>query len=474
MSYAVTPDVRKKASWKRWLGIAMVLLGWLGCNLDGYHHRSGRQYGIDFRSVYSSSRCLIEGCNPYNETETMAVFLKNGGTMLEAGPPPIYSPFKRYYAGYPPVTLFYLMPLAALHWPLAWHVWIVFEGLLFGLAAGLFADLCAEDSPLVANFFLAVFLLISEMIIKLSQPAMVAAALCCIGVWCLLKKRYVVPGIICFAFSLAFKPHVGGLILLYFFLATPEYRKRTWQIIGTTVIFCLPALLFMSLRPVTRNWVHDYSTNLKGIAARGDLSYPGRSNAWADEIADLQTVVGVIRDDPAFFNPVVYAFSLVVMAVWVYPVIRLRPSREKDLLCIAAIASFSLLPVYHRNYDSRVLVLIFPAIALLLRRNVRWGAVAAFLSLVLSFTTSEYYSKQLYGPHGAPLRRSLAGIWDGRLLIILFERQVAMTCLTLTIFFIALMYLFLQKRLFPGEEPEETMSSDPVYRVGRYQGELEA
>jgi len=46
-------------------------------------------------------------------------------------------------------------------------------------------------------------------------------------------------GILCFAISLAVKPHVAGMVLLYFLLANARYRKRALQTLAVTALTLL-------------------------------------------------------------------------------------------------------------------------------------------------------------------------------------------------------------------------------------------
>lgn len=378
----------------RLIGFVLVLLGGMYCLGRLYATRNSFTHylGVDFRAVYGSSRCLIAGCNPYNSVDMRTQFLAHGGSLAEADTPQ-YGPFQPHYVGYPPSALFYLAPFALLPWPLAWKVFLCVGIGLYAIAALLFADLCSEYVPIAASACLGYFLAVEHDIVMLGQPTLLAAALLSIGVWCLVKNRCPRLGVLSFALSLALKPPLGGLFLLYFLIATPSYRKRALQVIGLTVILCLPALLWFSQHFATRNWVQDYKANLSGISAPGKISDPGPQNKSENLIIDLQTIVSRYRDEPSFYNPAVWIFSATVIAVWIYPVRRLRPSLEKDILCIAVIATFSMLPVYHRSYDSRALLILFPALAVLMKRTVWWGRTAAILTVLASFVLSEWYSR---------------------------------------------------------------------------------
>jgi hypothetical protein len=423
---------------RRYLGICLALLGWLIHSAISLHRYPAPYAGVDFRAVYASSRCEIAGCDPFSESETMAEFLRQGGTLAEAGPPPTYGPFLPNMAGYPPTTLLYVLPITALRWPLALHVWLAFSIAIYGFAVILFADMCADYSPLAANLCLGFFLLWGAVALVVANPSVPAVGMCCIGTLCLLKRRYEVPGVLLFALSLVFKPHLGYMIMFYLLL-TKVYRKRALQIIGATIALYVPPLVWVSLQANTKHWYSEYSANLKAIAMRGRLSDPGPTNSDSPNIVDLQSVVSVIKDDRAFYNHVVWAFCLVLLAVWVVLVLRLRDGRSKDLLSLASACAFTLLPFYHRSGDTLLLLLTFPALALLISRSRVWGSAGIVMSLAMAMMVSFL---QVRGhTYLVRIPRYLIGsVWDGKLFTILLERQASLACLMACLFYLWVMY----------------------------------
>jgi hypothetical protein len=306
---------------------------------------------------------------------------------------------------------------------------------LYAIAALLFADLCSEYVPLAANVCLALFVAMEGDVITLGQPTILAAATLCIAIWCLLKDRYPRLGVVCFAFSLIIKPHLGGLLLLYFLIATRSYRRRALQVIALTFILCVPALLWFHTHDATRNWVKDYRENLTAIAAPGNISDPGPRNKNEYHITDLQSVISLFRDEPSFYNHVAWAITAVLLAAWVYPVLRLQPGREKDILCIAAMSTLTMLPVYHRHYDCRILLVLFPALALLMRRSVWWGRAATIVTLCVTLVLSHYYHFNLTTPM---VRRLGNNPW----LQALLTRAICLTLLGTTVFYLVVLYVY--------------------------------
>jgi hypothetical protein len=445
---------RKQMQSKRSLGFVLVLLGWLCCVVINARTHVSPKLGFDYLSIYSSSRCLLDGCNPYSGPEMKAAFLAHGGTLRQvaAVDEPVKGVFAPYYVGYPPTSLFYFMPLAAMPFPVSRQIWRTFSLALYGVTALLFADLCSDYSPLVANFCLACFLAAQWLPIYLLQPTLLSASLCCIGIWSLLRGRFIKAGIFCFALSLVLKPHLGALALLYFLLANPTSRKRSLQVVLVTVLLCIPALLWTSVQPGTKHWTKDYSINVKGVASRGHLSDPGPTGSGnPEQISDLQTIVSLFRNDPAYYNPVVWAFSLILLGIWLYPVLRLPPSREKDMLCLAAILPMSMLPIYHRMYDSLILVAMFPAIAFLLKRAPRWGIAAAGSSVVFAILISRNYRDPFIRWCGSVIQKILSPVLDGKVVTAMLSRSLALWLLVLSVLFLVALYR-LPKQLFVEDE----------------------
>jgi hypothetical protein len=392
MPTLATPDARALHK-KRLLGLLLVLLGGLLCLTRVYlnRHLEQKYMGVDFRAVYGSTRCIVAGCRPYFNEDMRQQFLAQGGSLAEALTP-TYGPFMPHYVGYPPQTLFYLVPFALLRWPLALFAFVGVSIALYAIAALLFADLCSKYVPLAANVCMALFIASSGEIVKLGQPTLIAAALCCIGVWCILRDRLPWVGVIAFAFSAVFKPQLGALFVLYFLLASPTYRKRALQIIGLAIVLTVPALLWFATHDSTRNWLPEYRENIVGIATPGNLSDPGPQHRGENHITDLQTLISVYRDEPAFYNHVAWAISAVLLAAWLYVILKRPPSKEKDLLCIAGLAAFTMLPIYHRLYDCRIFLVIFPALALLMQRSLWWGRAALAITLWMTYVASDFYT----------------------------------------------------------------------------------
>jgi hypothetical protein len=75
--------------------------------------------------------------------------------------------------------------------------------------------------------------------------------------------------------------------------------------------------------------------------------------------------------------------------VWIVVTLRSRFSIEKAWLALAAIAALSMLPVYHRIYDSKLLLLTVPACALLWSEGRLIGRLALLVNTVAFVLTGD-------------------------------------------------------------------------------------
>lgn len=433
----------------RILSFLFVLLGCLLFAVRGYRDQLTTLQSFDFKPVYSGARCLIDGCDPYDSPTLQREFLAHGGD------PADLRPFRPFNANYPPSALALVTPFAMLPFGPAHLLWLALSATLFSIAALLTADLCLTlpfatgqplqpTSALATSLLLALFVASSTMLLMLAQPAGVALGLLGIAVWCLLRGRYPALAVFAFAFSLTLKPHLGALVWTFFLLARPRkhgqhhapvpanlYRRRAVQIAVAALVFSLPGVLWASVHRASADWPSELHRNLAGIAARGSASDPGPSNDEAHDITSLQAAFSVFYDQPHFYNTASLVVSAAVFLLWAVPVVRLRPSPRRDLLALAAAASLTLLPLYHRQYDTRLLLITFPAVAMLFafRGPLGWAALALTALGVVVTSHTLPHLLALFQPSSA-----------GLLVTLLCFRPMPLFLLALTLFYLVCLY----------------------------------
>ena len=352
------------------LGSAVFLL--LGVALESV----SRVATVDFRMSYYSARTLLEHCDPYQESEVLRIAQAEGGTRpWDTGPRHVM----QYI--YLPTAFSLTIPFAMLPWGPAHVLWLILTvgGLIF--ASSLMWLLCADCEPIVSGALIGFLLANSELLVITGNMAGIAIALCVVSVWCFVRERFVPAGILCLALSLACKPHDTGLVWLCFLLAGGVYRKRALQTLLVTVAVSLPAVLWVW--HVAPHWVQEWQINVAALSARGAMSDPGLTSAGAHGLGglvSLQEVIGVYWNDPRIYNPATYLICAPLLLVWALATLRYRPSPRTVWLALAAIAALSMLPLYHRQQDTKLLLLTVPACAVLWAE----GGLTGWLALLVN------------------------------------------------------------------------------------------
>lgn len=390
---------------------------------------------VDFRSVYYPSRCLVQQCDPYRQGDLQREFQTEQGDYTSA---PEWTRRVAMLDVYPPTTLFLAVPFALLPWDIAHLLWMVLTAVSFILAAYLMWSAAAEDAPVISGILIGLFLIGNEILVEIGNPAGIAVSLCVIAVWCFVEERFVPAGVLCLALSLAAKPHVAGMIWLYFLLAGGHNRRRALQALAVVVIIGLPAILWVS--HVAPHWMGELKANLQTASLHGNVNDPGPAGVIPEHhgaiMVSLQTVVSVFRDDPHFYNPVTYLLCAPLLFVWAIAVLRGGFSRERAWLALAAISALSMLPLYHRVHDTSLLLLAFPAFAMLWAK----GGPASWLALLFTgaaaVMTSDL-SMQQVASHSAKLRGSAIGL-PGQLLTLLLARPIPLVLLGIGVFFLCM------------------------------------
>lgn len=335
----------------------------------------------DFKAVFYGARCLIQHRDPYVEAQFLHVYLA-GGDKLPADPA-THQLFLRAIAVCInlPTSLLLIAPLAMLASGVAQFVWIILSVASLLLAAYLSWELAGADVNTVALFMIGMVLANSETLFANGNLAGVVVGLCVAAVWCFVKGRFIHAGILCLAVSLAMKPHLVGLVWLYFVLAGGARRKYALQALMVTAVFALMALLWVSnLAP---HWLLELRSNLHAGALRGGLSDPGPTSMLAGNaglIIDLQSALSIIWDDPIFYDSATYGICGTILVIWSVRTWRSSRSRESLWLALAAVSPLTLLVTYHRPYDAKLLLLSIPACSMLWAE----GGIMGWIMLLLT------------------------------------------------------------------------------------------
>lgn len=204
----------------------------------------------------------------------------------------------------------------------------------------------------------------------------------------LLSERHTWLAIICLSFALLLKPHDAGFVWLYFLVAPTSARKHAIKALALAALLSLPAVIL--IHSSSPSWSQELRTNLKTESARGGISDPGPSSDGferPDGPIDLQVALSRYKNDPHFYNPASYFVVGALLIILLVKVGRSPFTRESAWMALASVAALSMLPVYHRSYDARLLLLVVPACCILWGQR-KWRAQALTLTICALTVTS--------------------------------------------------------------------------------------
>jgi hypothetical protein len=282
---------------------------------------------------------------------------------------------------YLPNAFTFTIPFALLPWGPAHILWQALIVASYLLASFLVWDLAAQCAPVASGALICFLLVNSELLLVTANAAGIVVSLCAVAAWCFLRDRFAPAGVLCLAVALLVKPQDAGLVWLYFLLAGGVQRKRALLTLLLTAALSLPAVLWVS--HAVPQWAQEWHANMVTAEARGGTSDPGPSSQAGHGLAmviSLQSVISVFRDNPHFYNPASYLVCAPLLIAWAFITLRTRATPARAWLALASIAALTMLPVYHRQYDARLLLLTVPACVMLWAE----GGLIGWLALLVN------------------------------------------------------------------------------------------
>ena len=341
----------------------------------------------DFVPVYTGARCLLHGCNPYDTSQLEEQFFQGGGHAAELPSWDIDVPV------YPPSTFLVLSPVALLPFPVARLLWFLLSACLFVTSAALIVSLCPRSHRWPATALVSIVLASSGILLVLGQPAILTISLVIMGSYFFLRGRLLPLGALLLMLSLAVKPQIGGLIVLYLLLQRIQWRYALLALAGALALL-LSAVLILHERPRSADWLTTLRANLSGTLSPGGSADPRPANQQAIGDINLQALTSIFFTDARRFNPVAYALFVALLATWITAVLRAHAGPDIHFLALAGLSILSLTPVYHRFYDTRLLLLTIPAVVIIFQKRRVLGVWIAALTVLA--TISVQYRVQDY------------------------------------------------------------------------------
>jgi hypothetical protein len=335
----------------------------------------------DFIAVYAGARCLVQGCNPYDPAQLQRQYTSAQPGFWFAHPPI-----------YPPSTLLALSPLAQLPFRAASVIWALLGGSLL-IAAVLVLWVTRDDSSWVPTLLVSFILILEARQLGGGNPVTLACALAVIGTTLFLIERYVPLAAGLLALSLAVKPQVAGLIILYLLM---RGVSRRWAAVslGGGLAFLLGGILILEMHPGSQHWFPSLRANLAECVLPGHINDPTPANPQGG-LANLQTLTSVFLTNPKAWNEAALGITLVLFVLWIVVLKKLEDGAPNHFLALPPLLVLSLLPVYHRSCDALILLLSVPMIAMIMRSHKvlgTWLALATVLPILSDFTVGPIIS----------------------------------------------------------------------------------
>jgi hypothetical protein len=351
-----------------------------------------------FKAIFYGTRCLLRHSDPYNPAVFQQVYESEGGKYPSDAPAALLFRRGSLVCVNLPSSLFLIAPLAIFPWKIASLTWMVLTAGGFSMAALLIWKVAKDYALKPATLLICLLLCNSELIVALGNLSGIAISLCLVAAWSFLEGRFARAGAICMAISLVRKPHDAGLVWFYFLLAGGIHRKRALQALGIAAVLMLASVLWVS--HIAPRWPQELGANLHTLSAHGSVNDPGPDSLTfisADYVISLQSLFSLIRDNPRFYNPAGYLICGLLLLASAIREIRSRFTKQNAWIALAAISALSMLPVYHRTYDARLLLLAVPACALLWREGGRLKWMAGLITTLAVACTGDVTTALLLG-----------------------------------------------------------------------------
>jgi hypothetical protein len=318
-------------------------------------------------------------------------------------------------------------------------------------------DISPPSQQWLTTLLIAYFVITASIVLVLGQPAVFAISLVVIATCLFLRGRLLALAALLFLLSLAVKPQMGGLIVLYLLLRGIHRRYAAIAMAGAIALL-LFACLILAHHPRSIAWASTLRGNLTATLSPGGSADPRPENQQAIGDVNLQALTSIFFAEAGTFNAIAYVIFLALLALGILVARQSNRSRETHWISLAALSILTLVPVYHRFYDSRLLLLSIPAAVIVFRQRRLLGVLIVLFTALAN--VSVQYRVQTYLLQHAKWQTILAN----KFLFILLLRTQNLELLTL---FCLYLVALLPTRFSSAAEAESYPVYEPAVSVPR-------
>lgn len=341
----------------------------------------------DLAVYYASARAFLNGQNPYDAQVLHAQAVQSSCTASDLVANSLT----------PPATLVIMVPLAVPNWPVARAIWLAVNLASLGLIYWSLLRLTGTRLGVTHRIILAAIMLglaPLQTSIALGQTILPALAVILCGIVALGAGRWLSCALL-LAIGTALKPQTGAVFLAYMLLL------RQWRIAltGGSIFAALTVAGALRLQFTAPSWLTSMRANYDAFFHGGICDIGG---ACAYQLLQLQAPLLVLTGSRLAADIIAWTATLALAGLFLWmvgkhPGCAVPPSRVTSssapertsthsgfdgLLPYAIVALLSLMCVYHRLYDSIVLLMATAwALASLASpaRRLAWTCIALAL-----------------------------------------------------------------------------------------------
>ena len=386
----------------------------------------------DFVPVYCAARCMLSsGCNPYDISDLQMQYIQAGGK--ESDP----RHWENTPSVYPPSSFLAIFPFALFKCSTARLLWLLLNASLFILSFLLVLSFCPQPQQWIVTILGLPFLHHAIILLGDGQPAAFAISSLIISTVLFLRSRYLSLAALLLMLSLAVKPQIGALVVLFLLIRKGHRLYVAFAATGALALLLLGGWI-LNQRPQSADWVSQMRANIAVSLQPGHVNDP--TSPTGGEV-NLQGVTQIMFSDEKVSGAVSYVVFGILLVAWGIAALRTNSNFPEQAILIAALLVLTLLPVYHRFYDELLLLLTIPAVPIIFERHRRLGFLIILMTILGNFLI-EGHVYRWFANHPSGTYQHMI---DNKILFILLMRLQNIALLLLACLYIVAIFVIQKK-----------------------------